>query len=83
MSLTRDFKDTVKARAERDPVFRVGLLRESVKAMISDDIETGKVLLRHYMNATTGFESLVEDVEKNPQNLIRMLSSKENINIIA
>ena len=46
MPLTKDFKDTIKARAERDPEFRVGLFREAIEAMLSDDLETGKVLLR-------------------------------------
>jgi len=27
MPLTKDFKDTIKARAERDPEFRAGLFR--------------------------------------------------------
>ena len=44
MPLTKDFKDTIKARAERDPEFRVGLFREAIEAMLSDDLETGKVL---------------------------------------
>ncbi len=30
MPLTKDFKDTIKARAERDPEFRVGLFREAI-----------------------------------------------------
>ena len=78
MPLTKDFKDTIKARAERDPKFRIGLLREAVEAMLSDDLETSKVLLRHYVNATIGFESLAEDIEKNPKSLMRMLSAKGN-----
>ena len=43
MPLTKDFKDTIKARAERDPEFRAGLFREAIEAMLSDDLETGKV----------------------------------------
>ena len=57
MPLTKDFKDTIKARAERYPEFRVGLFHES---LLSDDLETGKVLLRDYVNATVGFETLAE-----------------------
>ena len=41
MPLTKDFKETIKARAERDPEFRVGLFREAIEAMLSDDLETG------------------------------------------
>ena len=78
MPLTRDFKDTIKARAERDPEFRVGLFREAIEAMFSDDLATGKVLLRDYVNATVGFETLAEDMDKDPKSLMRMLSAKGN-----
>ena len=67
MPLTKDFKDTIKARAERDPEFRAGLFREAVEAMLSDDLETGKVLLRDYVNATVGFEALAQDMDKDPK----------------
>ena len=78
MALTRSFKETIKARAERDPEFRAGLFREAVEAMLSDDLETGKVLLRDYVNATVGFEALAQDMDKDPKSLMRMLSAKGN-----
>jgi len=52
MQLIKHFKVTIKARAERDHEFRVGLFRE---AMFSEDLETDKVLLRDYVNAIIGF----------------------------
>ena len=76
MPLTKDFKDTIKARAERDPDFRAGLFREAIEAMLSDDLETGMVLQRDYVNATVGVEALVQDMDKNPKSLMRMLSAK-------
>ena len=78
MPLTKDFKETIKARAECDPEFRVGLFREAIEAMLSDDLETGKGLLGDYVNATVGFETLVEDMQKVPKSLMRMLSAKGN-----
>ena len=30
MALTRDYKETVQARAQRDPAFRRALLREGI-----------------------------------------------------
>ena len=57
MPLTRRFKETVKARVERDADFRLGLFREAIEALLSDDLETGKVLLRDYVSATLGFET--------------------------
>lgn len=78
MALTRNFKDTVKARAERDPAFRRGLFQEALEAFTSDDVETGKILLRDYVNATVGFERLAKDLDKNPKSLMRMLSAEGN-----
>ena len=78
MALTRDFKDTVRARAERDPEFRVALLQEALDAVLDADLETGKVLLRDYVNATLGFEKLGAQLHKSPKSLMRMLSEQGN-----
>lgn len=78
MALTRAFRDTVKDRAIRDPEFRLGLLKEAVEALLRDDLEEGKILLRDYVNATIGFERLAEATHKNPKSLMRMLSSEGN-----
>jgi hypothetical protein len=78
MPLTKDFKDAIKARAERDPDFRIGLLGEAIEALLSNDLGTGKVLLRDYVNATIGFETLGAEMDKDPKSLMRMLSAKGN-----
>jgi hypothetical protein len=39
MALTRDFKETIRARVERDPKFRKKLLREGVEAMVVGDVQ--------------------------------------------
>jgi DNA-binding phage protein len=78
MPLTRDFKETVQARAQRDPAFRRGLFEEAIEAFLSNDTETGKLLLRDYVNATVGFEKLGEELNKSPKSLMRMLSSEGN-----
>ena len=51
MSLTRIFKETIQARMERDPAFREELLKEGVECLLSGDVDTGKALLRDYINA--------------------------------
>ena len=52
MELTRDFRETVRARAQRDPAFRRALLQEGVECLLGGDVETGKVVLRAYFEAT-------------------------------
>ena len=64
MPLTRDFKETIRARVERDPKFRKELLREGVEAMLTGDVATAKTILRDYINATLGFLDLAEAAHK-------------------
>jgi DNA-binding phage protein len=78
MAITRDFKETVQARALRDTAFREGLLRESIENMLAGDTDTGKALLRDYINATVGFEGLSTLVHKSPKSLMRMFSHNGN-----
>ena len=44
MALSRSFKDTVKARADRDPEFRAALLGEAIEAFAAGDANYGKAL---------------------------------------
>jgi hypothetical protein len=54
MALARYFKETIQARVEHDPAFREALLKEGVESLLSSDVETGKAILRDYINATIG-----------------------------
>lgn len=55
-SQTRAFKETVKARAERDTVFRDALLGEGLDALLAGDADTGEAILRDYMG-TSGVDN--------------------------
>lgn len=78
MPLTRDFKETIQARVRRDAAFRKELLRESVECFVLGDIETGKAVLRNYINATIGFAELAEVTHHSAKSLMRMLSPSGN-----
>lgn len=78
MPLTRDFKETIKARADSDVAFRAALLTEAVELLLNGDVATGKLVLRDYINATVGFEELAEEVGKPSKSLMRMFSAKGN-----
>ena len=78
MALTRDFKGTIRARVQRDPAFRRELLREGVETMLNGDVETGKSVLRDYINATVGFGELAEATHRSPKSLMRMLGPQGN-----
>ena len=76
MPLTHDFKETIRARAQRDPGFRQALLREAVECVINGDFATGKAVLRDYVNATTGFNNLEKRTRIPAKSLMRMLGPK-------
>jgi len=78
MPLTRNFKETIKERAQREPDFRAALLQEAVESLLEGELEEGKIILRDYINATVGFEQLGFSLDKSSKSLMRMLSPKGN-----
>lgn len=78
MALTKDFRETVYALAQRDASFRKALLNEAVTAYVSGDEVTGKSILRDFINATVGFEALADAVQIPSKSLHRMLGPTGN-----
>lgn len=78
MALTRDFKETLAARARRDPRFREALFTEAINAYLGGDLTTGKAILRDLVNATVGFEELAAELDKPSKSLHRMLAPHGN-----
>lgn len=78
MALTKDFRETIQARAQSDPAFREAMLTEAVSCFLANELATGKSLLRDYVNATLGFEELAKQVDKPSKSLHRMLAPSGN-----
>ena len=78
MALTRDFKETIRARVKRDPGFRKALLREGIENFLSGDVDTGKIILRDFINATVGFTELSNVTHRSAKSLMRMLGPNGN-----
>ena len=78
MALTRDYKQTIRARAERDPDFATALMNEAVSAFLNGEPETARLILRELVNSTIGFEHLAEKLDKSSKSVHRMLSLKGN-----
>lgn len=74
MPLTRDLRETLKNRVERDPEFRNGLLAEALEDVVRGELSVAKILLRDYINATEGFEAVGIAIDKSPKALMRMFS---------
>jgi DNA-binding phage protein len=78
MALTRDFRETIRERAQREPAFRQALLREGIELMTSGDFDTGRAILRNYINATIGFIELARKTQIPSPSLQRMFGPKGN-----
>ena len=76
--LTRSFNETVRERATRDPDFRAALLGEAIQALLADDLDTAKLALRAYINATIGFEKLAGATGTPAKSLMRMFGPNGN-----
>lgn len=78
MTLTRDFRQTVVERVQRDPEFAKALLDEAATLFLSGEPDAARLILRDLVNATLGFEQLAQLTQKPSKSLHRMLSPKGN-----
>ena len=54
------------------------LLQDGIECLLAGDVETGKIVLRDYINATVGFEELGSRIDKSPKSLMRMCGPSGN-----
>jgi DNA-binding phage protein len=78
MVRTRLFKETVKAHVASDPAFKEALLTEGLNALLEGDLDTGKAVLRDYIDATVGFEALAAATDTPAKSLMRMFGPRGN-----
>jgi hypothetical protein len=79
--LTRRFSESIKEDLDSGPEFRRAFLTEAINSMVEGDVETGKSVLREYINGTVGFVALGQALGKSPKSLMRMLSRQGNPHI--
>jgi len=78
VQLTTSFNETIRRKLQESRGFRRALLREAIGCMIEGDVDTGKSVLRKYINGTIGFVKLGEALNRSPKVLMRMFSAKGN-----
>ncbi|HEX4031667.1 MAG TPA: transcriptional regulator [Terracidiphilus sp.] len=78
MALTRDFRETVQARVQKDEEFRRGLLRDAIDALLAGETALGREILRDFINATIGFPELAEKTGIHVKSLHQMFGPKGN-----
>jgi DNA-binding phage protein len=78
MALTRDFRQTIAERVQRDPEFAKALLDEAATLFLNGEPHTARLILRDLVNATVGFEQLARKTARPAKSLHRMLSKQGN-----
>lgn len=78
MALTRDFKETIKERATREPAFAKAMLDEAATAFLNGEPQVARLILRDLVNASVGFEGLAAETARPSKSLHRMLSENGN-----
>ena len=64
MALTRDFRETIRDRAQQEPKLRKALLREAIELMLSGDEKTGRAILRNTLTTTSTRQSVSGNLRK-------------------
>ena len=62
MPLTHNFKETIRARVQRDASFREALLQEAAEMIANGDLTTGNAVLRDYVSP----KGAVQPSRRNP-----------------
>jgi DNA-binding phage protein len=78
MPITRKFRDTIWARAQGDARFRAAMLTEAINELLTGDLDSGKAMLRDYVNASIGFDGLAKATHMPSKSLQRMLGPRGN-----
>lgn len=79
ITLTRDFRQTIIERTERDLDFAKALLEEAATLFLSGEPDAARRILRDLVNATVGVENLAELTHQPSKSLHRMLSPTGNL----
>jgi len=78
MALTREYKQTVLSRIQRDPKFARALYAEAINALLEGETAVGLSALRDLVHASITFKDLARETGLGEKALHRMLSARGN-----
>jgi DNA-binding phage protein len=78
MALTREYKQTVISRIQRDPKFARALYAEAINALLEGETAEGLSALRDLVHASITFKELARETGFGEKALHRMLSARGN-----
>ena len=76
--LTRDYRETLRERAQDEPEFGHELLKGAVRCILNGEPKIGRLRLHNYVYASLGIDELSLKTGKPPEVLDHMLSSDED-----
>lgn len=74
--LTRDYRETLRERAQDEPEFGHELLKGAVRCMLNGEPKIGRLRLHNYVYASLGFDELSKKSGKPLDDLDHMLSGE-------
>jgi len=78
MALTRDYRETVVARIQRERKFARALCAEAINALLDGETAEGLSMLRDLVHAKITFKGLARRTGLGEKSLHRMLSRRGN-----
>ena len=78
MALTREYRQTVLSRLQRDPKFARALYAEAINALLEGETAVGLSALRDLVHASITFKKLARQTGFGEKALHRMLSTRGN-----
>lgn len=72
------YRSSLQKMLRDQPEIAIEMLEDAVAALLSGDVDEGRLLLRQYINGTLGFQELESRTGKNCKALMRMLSASGN-----
>ena len=78
MALTREYKQTIVARLQRDYKFARALYTEALNALLEGETDEGLSMLRDLVHAGITFKALARETGLGEKALHRMLSRRGN-----
>ncbi len=76
MALTRDYRETVVARIQRDPNFARALYAEAAGALLDGETAEGLVMLRDLVHAQITFKQLARETGLGEKTLHHVVESQ-------
>ena len=78
MTLTRDYRETVVKRMQRDDAFAMLTLKGALEAMLAREFDRCRSMLRDLVHARLTFPTLAARMGKHPTSVYRMLGEGGN-----